>query len=105
MRCLDALSKRAGDGIRDSLNKACRLGETVFWNADKVHWTSCPAGIHDPIWNEKGKILQQISSKEKGKGKDVSGLNGQTVAPRDLQKTGQLSLGATRRDASFKAGG
>jgi hypothetical protein len=93
MRCLDALSKRAGDGIRDSLNKACRLGETVFWNADKVHWTSCPAGIHDPIWNEKGKILQQISSKEKGKGKDVSGLNGQTVAPRDLPEDGAVVFG------------
>lgn len=92
IRCLDALSKRAGDGIRDSLNKACRLGDTVFWNADKVHWTSCPAGIHESIWNEKDKILQQISNKEKGKGKNVS-LNAQSVPQRDLPEDGAVVFG------------
>lgn len=79
IRCLDALAQREGCTIEHSLNRVCRLGESVFWNTENVYWTTCPAGGHDTIWNEKDKVLQQISRKEKGKGKNVPRLNEQTV--------------------------
>ncbi|KAH8748871.1 hypothetical protein F5883DRAFT_652987 [Diaporthe sp. PMI_573] len=93
MRCLDALSQREGDKMRNSRNRVCRLGEKVFWNMGKLYWTRCPAAGHDPIWNEKDKILQQISSKEKGKGRDVQGVNGLTVPQQCLPEDGVVVFG------------
>lgn len=93
MRCLDALSQREGCNIRHSLNRVCRLGESVFWNMEKLYWTTCPAGGHDTIWNEKDKILQQVSNREKGKGKNVLRFNGQTVAPQHLPEDGVVVFG------------
>lgn len=93
VRCLDALSQREGESIRNSLNRVCRLGEKVFWNMGNLYWTSCPAGGHDPIWNEKDKILQRISSKEKGKGRGVQGVNGLTVPQQFLPEDGVVVFG------------
>lgn len=93
MRCLDALSQREGHSMKTSLNRVCRLGERVFWNMERLYWTACPSGCHDPIWDEKEKILQQISSKEKGKGKNVAGLNGQTALHQHLPEDGVVVFG------------
>lgn len=93
LRCLDALSQREGENIRNSLNRVCRLGEKVFWNMGNLYWTSCPAGGHDPIWNEGDKILQRISSKDKGKGKDVQGVNGLTVPQQYLPEDAVVVFG------------
>lgn len=93
VRCLDALSQREGENIRNSLNRVCRLGEKVFWNMGNLYWASCPAEGHDPIWNEKDKILQKISSKEKGKGRDVQGVNGLTVPQQYLSEDGVVVFG------------
>lgn len=93
IRCLDALSQREGCTIGHSLNKVCRLGESVFWNMENVYWTNCPAGGHDTIWNEKDKILQQISNKEKGKGKNVPRLNGQAMLQQQLPEDGVVVFG------------
>jgi hypothetical protein len=92
MRCLDALSQREGYGIRNSINQICRLGERVFWNTDRVYWTHCPAGAHDPIWTETDRILQQISCKEKGKGGNLSRMNGQATR-RALPEDGAVVFG------------
>ncbi|KAL1872744.1 hypothetical protein Daus18300_004290 [Diaporthe australafricana] len=94
MRCLDALSQREGDGsIENPLSKVCRLGDRLFWSTDKVYWTRCLFGCHKTIWNKEDKILQRISSKGKGKGKDVSGSNGQTVLRRKLPVNGVVVFG------------
>lgn len=93
IRCLDALSQREGCTIGHSLNRVCRLGESAFWNMENVYWTNCPAGGHDTIWNEKDKILQQISNKEKGKGKNVPRLNGQAMLQQQLPEDGVVVFG------------
>lgn len=93
IRCLDALSQREGCTIGHSLNRVCRLGESAFWNMENVYWTNCPAGGHDTIWNEKDKILQQISNKEKGKGKNVPRLNGQAMLQQHLPEDGVVVFG------------
>lgn len=93
IRCLDALAQREGCTIGHSLNRVCRLGESAFWNMENVYWTNCPAGGHDTIWNDKDKILQQISNKEKGKGKNVPRLNGQVMLQQHLPEDGVVVFG------------
>lgn len=96
MRCLDSLSKREGASVlnnMNSLNKVCRLGDRVFWNVEKVYWTSCPARAHESIWNEKDRILQRISSKERGRGKNVPALDGLAVLQQNLLQDGVVVFG------------
>lgn len=96
MRCLGRLSQREGGSVMSGINplsKVCCLGERVFWNVEKLYWASCPAGAHEPIWNEKDKVLQQISSKERDKGKNVSELNGPTVRQQHLPEDGVVVFG------------
>lgn len=95
VRCLDVLSQREGKGIMNSPGRVCRLGDKVFWNAEKVYWTDCPVGIHEPIWGnfKKDKVLQQISCKEKGKGKSVPETDEQTELDRALPVDGAVVFG------------